>query len=181
MACWLGEIRPFPVSVCTVTVTDYNRLHRPPRHRTSRRMEVDVPPRVVSTPRVPTNHPSASSGSTPPTARRDAHTQSSIYFVVSLTQVALTPSPRGSVLDVALRPPRRLFGSLPLRQSPLREHACAADRARWRPLPAMFLAPGLPHPVSCGLRGLPERIRDRHLLLLLRQAMHAKVRCSGLV
>ena len=85
-------------------------------------MDIGVPPRVVSTPRVPTNHPSASSGSTPPTARRDAQTQSSIYFVVSLTQVALTPSPRGSVLDVALRPPRRLFGSLALRKSPLREH-----------------------------------------------------------
>ena len=67
------------------------------------------------------------SASTPPTARRrprhDAHTLSSIYFVVSLTQVALTPSPRGSVLDVALRPPRRLFGSLALRKSALREHA----------------------------------------------------------
>ena len=86
-------------------------------------MEIDVPPRVVSTPRVPTNHPSASSGSTPPTARRDAHTQSSIYFVVSLTQVALTPSPRASMLDVALRPPRRLFGRLALRKSALREHA----------------------------------------------------------
>ena len=67
-ACWLGEIRRFPVSVCTVAVTDYNRLHRHPRHRTSRRMEIDVPPGVVSTPRVPTNYASASSGSTPPTA-----------------------------------------------------------------------------------------------------------------
>ena len=33
-----------------------------------------------------------------------------------------TPLPRGSVLDVALCTPRRLFGSLPLRKRPLREH-----------------------------------------------------------
>ena len=103
-------------------------------------MEIDVPPRVVSTPRVPTNHPSASSGSTPPTARRDAHTQSSIYFVVSLTQVALTPSPRGSVLDVALRPPRRLFGSLALRKSALREHAPLTILELPLPLAALLVA-----------------------------------------
>ncbi|CAH0365619.1 unnamed protein product, partial [Pelagomonas calceolata] len=53
------------------------------------------------------------------------------YFVVSLTQVAElrrrrpapTPSPRGSVLDVALFPPSRRLRRLPLSQSPLREHA----------------------------------------------------------
>ena len=86
-------------------------------------MDIGVSPRVVSTPRVPTNYPSAS---TPPTARRDAadaHTQSSIYIVVSLTQVALTPSPRGSVLDVALFPPSSSLRRLPLLTSPFREHA----------------------------------------------------------
>ena len=62
----------------------------------------------------------------PPARRRrpDAtHTHVRTRCRLSAHAGRLTPSPRGSVLDVALRPPRSLFGSLPLRKSALREHA----------------------------------------------------------